>query len=642
MKRLALVVGVGFSAWIAWAWLAADSQRAVHSDDAVGAIAATAPTPATSLEPSARMLDAALPPAPPRSHAAEVRGEELITKSRPNPTKRGFQVVDGRTGEPLAALVLRARSRSFALEVTTDADGGFDIAHPELPPGFVELEVIDRDRAQPVSRLLHPSTIHPARASHGLSGTLTIRAFARAPAIEVEVRDGHGARAPGATVWLHDAEEPDRASRSDAPPLALPLRDHTDAHGLARFSTFRAEADAASVAFVDDEHGAVSAPVVVHHSARSTLPVLRIEPAGTLRIRILGARGRPLEDFEVTAALVVDPYAPLPLWTETAARGVVASRPLPPGAYRVRVRHASGAPELVTYVDVHSAAETPVEFSFQEDLPERAVSGIVFDEAGAPLANVPLELFPRDGSNAWSYSRSDGTFEVWRMRRARVALVVGVDGMSDAFEPALLEADFGSENVIVRRTAVLPYSHVPIRPVDARTGAVLLDARLLLIRDDADLVVATFAVAGRWRGLPSNRETVATDTLFVDAKLLPSMRWRLFAPGYEQRDGSVADWTAMRNGEAPIEIALKPGFEASVRVVDRETREPLDGVRCLDSRDFAVVTFSDERGVVALRGIVPPVGGFLLEHPDYLTGAWDPLTRWSESGVIELWPRTKR
>lgn len=644
MRPLVLVIGLALCALIAWAWLSIDPQRYASSKNSVGAPAVA--TTMTRAGATARELDAVLPPTPPRSYAEQTRTEAAgeappVAEAQPKATMREFQVVDGRTGEPIGALVLRAHADPFTVEVTTDAGGGFDLPQPELSNGLVTLEVVESDPSQPVSRLLDPSMVDPGRLRRGFGGARIVRAFARAPAIEVEVRDGRGVRLPGATAWLHEAEALDGAPRSRALAAGPPIRAHTDANGLARFSTFEAEPDVASIAFVDDENGAVSAPIVVQHSARSALPVLRIEPAGTIRVRILDALGRPLPDFEVKAALVVEPYAPLPLWTENAARGVVASRPLPPGAYRVRVRHASGAPELVTDVEVRSATETPVEFSFAGDLPERAISGVVRDENGAPLANIRFAVLPRDGSSSWNVTRFDGTFEAWRMRCARVTLTVGVDGMSDAFEPAFLETDFGSENIVVRRSAVVPRSRVLIRPVDALTGAVLLDARLLLIREETDLVVAAFPVGDRWRRQPSGGEALPTDLIFVDAKFLPSMRWRLLAPGHEIGEGRVAEWAASQNAAAAIEIALKPGFEASVRVTDRQTREPLDGVRCLDARDFAVVAYSDERGVVALRGIEPPSGGFLLEHPGYYTGSWDPLTRWSENGAIELWPRAQ-
>ncbi len=573
-----LVLIVPAAVWIAsrpgGAPLPGDAPPALAADAAREVGAGSAPP----LDEVARALDRTAAAAP------AVRGDAT-------PAARvRLRILDAITGEPVPWYAVVLRSGNGEERAQSDGSGTI-VSTVEHALGDVAIELIDDERSPP--RMLDGEArrfrralpwTHAGTDEHALRVTVgpTFRLDLSLPAVAVPDLGGAGARtsllsplslearliAPlaggergesraavrvegGAGPWVRF--HADALALPGGGPWVLRLATHDGLH--------------AGEARVPATRGPLQGPIAVAITARARL-ALRVEDA----------RGAPVDawvDVERAGATVAASREPVPRLSVDG---------LEPGTYRVRARALGRAPwerdvELeaggTRYAIVVEAlaGEGPVAGVVRADADLWADFVLVLRDAGGGERRVRVQPgrrgalarpFRFESVPAGEYELSIRCDQVWRWRPPVLRVSPPAEGLEFA-----AELDVDAPPLILKAT-------------DRATGAVLeqFDVRLHVL-GGASRVRSSSIGAVTFPGVPR------------DARL----EWSLVAPGWRPARGTEVDLRRASDRQG-VEVALERGFGMLVRVLDAETRLPVEGVLVL--ADGAAVARTDARGELEL------------------------------------------
>ena len=589
---LVLVVGLGL-------WLAGTAGRGGARVEPRGA------------EPPPERPDAQLTqpprddPTPERRVAAELSPPSEVEAAPPAeaPPEAGCllrgRLVDAETSVGLVGYRLRIAPRfrtpsqrasgpAEVHRVTTGEGGAFEI---ELAPAeYIVFHDADAGTAETaVNRSLDPWIVE-------LQGQTVDQVFlARAPpaTLEVEVVDGGAQPVEGARVHF--------AATFDDPPI-LDQVAHTDAAGRARVGVWAPEAfrDAHLRAWHGD--GRVSDPLPQQAPLVPGLRRLVLAPGAVLEVRVSDTAGVAVDQRRVLLASEI-PNGPY-LYGSTDDAGEVRFESLFAGPYSFQVWHAELGQRTVVPVEILRGEVRRLQVTVEERERTLAVGGRVVDENGGPLEGVELVVEPTDSWTRKVHTDAQGRFACYDAGGGPLRVRINLASEGDRFAPGEQVAAHGTTDLLFERVEAAVLRSFEVEVVDAVSGEELKDFVATIDRGPG---------TERW----SNSYAPRRD---FELAILPDTRWRVVAKGYIVTEVALAEaLDALEEGQR-LRVALRPGLDHELVVLDADTDEPLEGVEVRS--ETAGGGRTDAGGRLRLHADHWSV--YRVHHPGFQPEDWDP------------------
>ncbi len=479
-----------------------------------------------------------------------------------------IQLVDARTGEPLAEFVVAVPDADPALLVT-DAEGWLALARRSDGHGC-ELRLIDDLRLRPdgpieavlegaqLRTLVGPTyrlLLHPGPQS---GDRFDARLVAAAPG--AQLRTCFAPVRLGETPWVRFGAE--AGDLQGGPPWRLEIRS-------------------------DDGYRFGSAEVAGIVGLLQELVVVELRPTGRLVGRVLQPDGAPVD--QAALRLVGGDHV---FGGASDPEGAFDLPWLPPGTYDLHC--SSRLHEPATARIVIAAGQLTEQPLTLTPLPEASiVAGRLLGESvdAPPAGQVAVVLADCDEPErtylqlvTCTAAAPDGELGRFRFERippGRYELTVRAPDFT-RWLPASLPVVPGAQDLELRRADSAPCSDLELRAVDARSGAPIAQF---------DLFVQLDGQRATAKVLPARDGCVQLRRVPLGARVA----WTLRAPGYAPVSGD-------RNAAA-LPIPLEPGWGNELRCRDRDER-PLAGIAVLLDGEPAGATGADGR--LELRRGAPP------------------------------------
>jgi hypothetical protein len=348
---------------------------------------------------------------------------------------------------------------------------------------------------------------------------------------------------------------------------------------------------------------------------------ITLQPAAQIHVLVKDPDGKPVDGIEVEASA----HSSLPIGTTrfaTYPNGEVLFAHLPAGTYTIAAIgfRAGGGSHAV--VNTMRDARVDVDLVLEEGSLRPAVTGVILDERGQPLAGVALLFRPiPSGKSGLRYSDAEGRFEY--SSSACTSVEISIDGTNQGeFDPQHVDVPFGSEGVVIRRTRVLPDIRVFVKLIDEEDRRHLDRGRAVM----------------RPRNEFTTRYSASGNLLLLECKLHSDWDVIFWASDHRSKTMAMDELANLARGKESIEIELAPGFEAAIIVRDSSTYEPIAHAVLKSEGRFAVE--SDARGMATLRGAAWPKL-IKVERDGYKSIDWKPDDIELSIGVIKLSPLPK-
>jgi RNA polymerase sigma-70 factor (ECF subfamily) len=331
----------------------------------------------------------------------------------------------------------------------------------------------------------------------------------------------------------------------------------------------------------------------LRHGVTADVGDVALDLGTPLRIRVLEAPDRPCGGLEVYANLQADyeAHSGMDQLGRTDASGVVAARRLcRPGLWRYEIRTGlDGAREGGFELPLQAATFTHT-VVLRRPPPGRTVSGTVADTAGAPVADLTLEL-PLAGGGCWTADTDQRGAFLFGLRHApdgrpqRFTLQLPRDRWDLQLVDGAGDFGWGANDLKLTVRRRQPAS-LRLQVIDGRSGAAVEDFGARCRRD-----------LGGINGL----DLCAVAPVRHDGGIV---QFDGLAPGVHRVGvfprvplAEVLELRCeLREGEAKSQrVVLLPAAELQVEVVDAATQRPLPGVevnlaRVLPETAVAAVT----------------------------------------------------
>ena len=490
------------------------------------------------------------------------------------------RVVDSASREPLPGFRLQVRGAAGELELETDAEGRFETG-TIWSPGELRFWHLPDPSAEPGDPYESAWDLVPWNpelpAEAAATGRWTVTLLAERPAFTLEVRTERpgGAPVPGAEVFLvHGWRDAGGGFHSEWIDELT-----TGPDGRARFGLFGEEARGDSLRLLARHVGGelASASLFLDPPLQRGPWTLTLLPTGGIRARVLDRGGAPVDEGSVlvVSAEVVQRAMGVTHAPVVAGEAVVSG--LGPGRYEVRAREPDTGDRRAAVVEVAAGVEVPVELSFADGATALAVAGRV------------------------------------------------VDVKADRYEPEERRVPFGTDDLVFRRVRELPLRTLVFELVDARTGEPLTH-----VEGEVYVHRGRPRAEGGW-GWQSASDGRAELQVADRDDLLWRVRVRDFADG----TGRVPP-LGEPGADGPIRVALRPGFEHELQVVDARTAEPLSATS-FTGPGGAELGRTDTRGSVRLAAHAWP-GPLRVARAGYRDRLLAPEAFEFVSGVVALEP----
>jgi len=609
MRRAALVL-VPLAALLAWAVLRR-SEPARRAAPPPTPAADPAPGPKAALRPPAEAAPRATPDRTGVEEDTNATSEEegpfadLPPLSEwSDPRLRGphctarVTVLDAGTGLPVPGVMVKLDPVFDPAEPLapwsgghTDERGTFEV---ELKPGeyLAMHRPVHGDGPHSLALELTPSRFEVDCRRAPVELVLT----ARRPLgeLEVEVTYPDGRPVLNARVIF--------TCRMDDAPLVDP-ENMTDARGRVRISVWDTLHFSDGRLTAQNDTGWVSDVVSIETPLVPGLRRLVLQPGAALNVTVREADGKPVAGRRLLLAANAANGWRQDETTDDDGRARFAA--LFAGAYTLVIH----VPELDTWdrrpVELARGERRDFEIVLEPPAEAVAASGRVLDEEGAPLAGVPLAI-EFDGLEAgFARTDSDGAFAFrGRSPAARVRVGAGVVQQGDRFDPPAIEAAFGAQDLLFRRTARATLRTFEVEVVDAVTG------------EEVEHFVATI---DRGPGTEAWSDSYAPRRRF-SLRLLPDARWSVKSHGYVTRELDL--WTALEalGPDERLRVELEPGLDHAFQVLDADTLDPVAGA--LFRSPTAGEARTDAGGRVRLRA--DHWSAYRVTKDGYEPADWDP------------------
>jgi hypothetical protein len=445
--------------------------------------------------------------------------------------------------------------------------------------------------------------------------------------------DPNGAPVPDVrvTVDLFRASDPD----DEPAPRVANFVAISDANGCARveLGPDLARRSRAWIAAARMPELACRAGLVLDPPLAAKSHAIDLLPTGSILVHVKDRAGNAVAGISVEAkARCAVPIVAL-AHARADANGELRFNHVPAGTYVIQALGPRAIPGLHAAVHAGNDVCVDAELMIENSARELAVSGIVVDEHGAPLADASVGCRTLPGGELeMLHVSKDGTFEFVSTRSETVeASVVPGPFDIDDFEPVRIEVPFGSTNVSFRRVRVLPELSAKVCLIDADDQHLLIDGSATIcprIRHGS---------MGDSLGFP----------LHVRCKLRPDWVYILRAPGYKSRIGSLEELQRLAETQEvnqsfrtsadrvvflrSVALALDKGFDEEFAVRDAQNAEPIAGVIAMTSDGGSALT--DAQGFVTLRAAKWPKS-ITFEHEGFMPVTLDPNRRDHATGEL--------
>jgi len=547
----------------------------------------------------------------PRREAAPVETEplaEVAAIPAAGPRLRGV-LRHSSDGRPVAGAALVFWQGEEFREAVTDADGAF-ATEPGLAAGAVR--VWHSGRAPQPSLLQHrevrPETLLLAAPAAGADFEPVELELVDPPAwVEVEVVRLDGRPAPAELRWLF------------RPPTGggTMMRAPTDERGQARVPFPRLDPGsflllAACTAEEVSEIARVEAP-----PGDERLQLV-LDEGGRVRARVREADGRPRADQQVNVEEGAGLHRLLDRGARTGADGVALVAGLRPGEQRVWFHDQETSQQVRATVTVERGLTAEVELRLPE-VPI-AASGRVLDAAGEPLDNV--SIVATIGERSTSVETGDqGTFTIpWKRERGPVRVTTEPGLTEDRYEPAAFEVPFGTRDLVFQRLETRPTETLALEVVEQGS-----DARI------PGVMVLGFLEPGRasW-SFHRGDEGLVT----LQLKRYDDVALAIEAVGHRRRIVRAVELLEATPAGQPCRVALAPGLERWLQVLDEEDDAPLLDARILDGERLVATTDADGRALIELAHWPAELR---VEAAGHAPGRWTCKDWLTELGDGVLW-----
>ncbi|HEX6882640.1 MAG TPA: hypothetical protein VF530_04610 [Planctomycetota bacterium] len=494
-------------------------------------------------------------------------------------------------------------------EALTGADGSFT-TDPVLASGAVR---VWHKGPAPDPTLLHhleirPETLLLPEPPPGADFEPVELLLVDPPAwVEVEVVHANGVPAEAQLRWLF------------RPPAGggTMMRAPTGADGRARVAFPRIDPGAylLLVACTAEE---VSEIVRVDAPPDGERVRLVLEEGGRVRVHVLEADGRPRPGQQVA---VEDPEALhrlLDLGSQTGADGVALVSGVPPGPRRAQFHDEETSETVRAMVTVERGLTVDVELRVP-DLPI-AAAGRVLDAEGRPRSYVTVVATIAGRSDSVQ-TDTEGAFSIgWKRERGPVRLTIDAGLTEDRYLPAALEVPFGTRDVLFRCAETRPTVTLALEVVEEKSGALLPGAMVLGFLEPA---------RSSWS---FHRATEGLATLQL--KPYDDVGLAIEAVGYRRRIVSATELLRDAPAGTPARVALAPGLERWLQVLDEEDDAPLLDARVLDGERLVATTDADGRAWIDLAQWPAELR---VEAAGHAQGRWTCRDWLTELGDGVLW-----
>ena len=373
----------------------------------------------------------------------------------------------------------------------------------------------------------------------------------------------------------------------------FPYSNDADIHG------FRIWATAAN--------GYVSEPLSFEAGTLPGRVQVRMIPAASMSVRVWRATG----ELETDRRVRLIPHSSIsaiaaPELVRTDDEGIARFENLFPVQTDIAISLPGGGFAIHETVTLRSADDLTVDVHLGPELP-LAVSGIVLDEGGLPLADqvVAVQLI---GVPAWwsedVVTDDRGAFRYFGPACDVVIVNASLGALGDLFDPAEQHVQHGTKDVTFRRSTQAQECAFTVLAIDSKTLEPIGD------------IIATF---DRGPGTERWSNTYAARTSF-SVPVLPDTRIRIAAAGYSVATVSLKEALDALANEAPLEVQLEPGLHHTLLVLDADSGLPLAGVRMTGASGHVVT--SDANGHVPFTNA--PWEVYVATHAGHANQEWDP------------------
>ncbi|MCP3099320.1 carboxypeptidase-like regulatory domain-containing protein [Myxococcus sp. K15C18031901] len=504
-------------------------------------------------------------------------------------------------GQPVAGATVKVHvgdAQRVEREATTGADGRFMLETPPLGPCRFDVEAVGYLDIAGQEGMVVAST----RA-------LDFR-LKRAAVIHGIVVDTSGAPILGARLWLERLEartpesRPSVASDGDSVLERPTVDDETTTLDTDTTGRFRFE-----LARPGRFRLYTSAPRFFHNHLRMTTDVdtpaedlrLVMQPGALLKGTVVDTQGVPVESADIQLLWATTPAgAPEEeARTQTQANGTFFLGSLFPGDYLLRATPRGGGSATTVPVHIEGTRVDPVRLELKT-APVAPLSGIVVDEAGAPLREVFVSVQSSGAteSREWSgTARSDarGRFTVKHVPHGPFRISIMSDTHTLLTTPPTPPMSVGGE--VAKRE--FPAGTSEVRLVLRYNGGV----RGRVVREDGTPVVR-FSVSGQDFESPEG-------VFQLHSRPAPFRRVHVSAPGLAVLETS----TQVASGKTTDvgDLVLKEGWSLRGRVLDERTSAPIVGVT-VKARPEPVDPNASLRPLPIGTVTTNPEGAFELPH----------------------------
>ena len=501
------------------------------------------------------------------------------------------RVLFAASGEPYANKLLAIWDASSYRKLTTNDQGGF--SELEIHAGSYGFAIADK-LGSALGWKLKRDRFDLSPRADGAPIELELVVELATSTLEVEVVPRPGSEAPCNVTF-------------GSPGFFIRARTWRPGEGDLRFGYRQSELTDGVLLWAASEEGEFSEFVALEADRMPSRVRLDLRAGATVDVRVWTHEGEVAPGRQV----LLIPRNGLdameggaPETTDDAGRA--SFQHLPPCPTDVCLLTADGYFASYERIELLPAEHTSLEITLVPGLP-LAVSGVVLDEAGEPLANCMLVVQPEGLPRHWERNvttGSDGTFALHAPECPAVVVTANLDPSGGVFSPSSLRAEHGADDLVLRRTSVAAERSFQVLAIDTESGEPL------------DEVVASFD-----RGPAGRRWSITyAPRKHFTVRVEEDTRLRVAAEGYRSLALSLAEALDELKGDEPLRLEMTPGLHLRLRVFDAASDTPLPEV--LFVAPGGGRARSDGAGWVTLEADTWPT--YQVEKPGYITQECEP------------------